>query len=429
MSTTLTRNPTRNATIAGGSNANTVFSVATQLVAGTLAPIGSGHIYRALLEFDLSDLPPGALILSATLTLPRLGGTTVGSPIYYCRRLTQNGWTELVTFNRYDGTNLWASAGGDYTTDQQASVTYGGSGPLTFATLAGMVLRACDAGQRVLGVEIFGPESLGTSNYFAAHSLTGMIPAELTIVFEATGLAVTDNADATGAEATISGTAVDDTTIVYTQRINDDLSTGTWRFAGSRVGDGTVELSLPPGHYFALAKTVTDNGYATSPVVHLVVTDGEDAVQTAILDAAKARIELLALSELASVVIQKKLNEEVIGEGKEFPLPACMLAPISVASPANAGTNEQDDVTYTVACLFFSADNLVTGVDEKDERQFLWLQKVAKAFRNQRLPGVPSVVRTEVQPGEITATEAWKAGWHASALLLKFTSRELRGLT
>lgn len=42
---------------------------------------------------------------------------------------------------------------------------------------------------------------------------------------------------------------------------------------------------------------------------------------------------------------------------------------------------------------------------------------------------VPTIIRTEVQPGEITVDEAWKDGWHASALLLKFISREGRGLT
>lgn len=429
MSTTLAVTPTKNGYISSGTNADTAFSAATQLLGGTFAPIGQGHFYRMLLEFDISSIPPGALILSAALTLTRIGGTTVGSPVYYCRLLTQNGWTAAVTWNRYDGTNAWTVAGGDHITDDQDSVTYGGSGPLTFATLANMVLRARDSGQSVIGVEVIGPESLGTSNYFAASSLTGATAPELEIEYEATGLAVTDNADGTGAEATISDTDSGDTTIVYTQHINDDLSDGTWRFAGSRTGDGTVELDLAPGHYFVLAKTVTDNGYATSPVVHLVVTDGADAVQVAILEAAKARIELLALDGVESVVIQKKLNERVIGAGKEFALPAVMLAPLTEASPANAGLNELDDVTYTVACVIFTADNQTTAITAGDEAHILWRQKISKAFRNQRLPGVPSVIRAEVQPGEITPDEPWKDGWFASALLLKFVSRQDRGLT
>lgn len=429
MSTTLALTPTRNGYIANGSNANTTFSVATQLLAGTFAPIGDGHFYRMLLEFDISTIPPGALIVSAALTLSRVGGVAIGTPTYYCRLLTRNEWTAALTWNRYDGTNNWTTAGGDFTTDDQDTVAYAGSGDLEFDDLGDMLLRARDSGQDVIGLEIIGPESLGTSDYFVASSLAGASPAELAIEFEATGLAVTDNADGTGAEATISDTDSGDTTIVYSQHINDDLSDGTWRFAGSRTGDGTVELDLDPGHYFVLAKTVTDNGYATSPVVHLVVTDGEDAILTAILEATKARIELLALTGLESVVIQKKLDERLIGDGKQFDLPACVLAPMSVTSPANAGTNAQDDVTYTIAVVFFSADNQVSGVEAKDERQFLWLQKTAWAFRQQRLPGVPTVQRTEVQPGEITPDEPWKDGWLASALLLKFTSRELRGLT
>lgn len=243
-------------------------------------------------------------------------------------------------------------------------------------------------------------------------------------------LAVADLADGTGATATITNSHNSSTAHeIFVGQWDGELGTVAWESEATRTGNGTASLTLATGFYWAYVASEYDDSYAISEPVYFVVTDGEDAILTAILQACKSRIELLALSGLASVVIQKKLNERLIGEGKQFALPACILAPMNWASPANAGTNEEDDCTYSIACVFFSADNQVTGVDEKDERQFLWLQKTAWAFRQQRLPGVPTIIRTEVQPGEITVDEAWKDGLHASALLLKFISREERGLT
>jgi hypothetical protein len=229
--------------------------------------------------------------------------------------------------------------------------------------------------------------------------------------------------------ATISGTDSGDTTIVYAERIRDDLATGSWVFAGSRVGDGTVNLALATGHYFAMAQTLTDSGYATSPVVHLVVTDGADDIQDQILEAAKARIELLSLGVESVTIVKKVMPERDFGAGKEFPIPAVVLWPLNEISPPEAGLNEVDDVTYTVACVILQADNQKTGITDANRDHFLWRQKIAKAFRNQRLPGVASVIRVAVQPGDVSSDEAWKDGWFASALLLKFTSRQSRGLT
>jgi len=83
-----------------------------------------GGIDRSLLKFDFTSLPTGATITTATLNLYYYAAT--GNPTgrtVWAYELTTTGWTEAgVTWNKYDGTNAWSAAGGDYTTTNGASL-------------------------------------------------------------------------------------------------------------------------------------------------------------------------------------------------------------------------------------------------------------------------------------------------------------------
>jgi hypothetical protein len=59
----------------------------------------------------------------------------------------------------------------------------------------------------------------------------------------------------------------------------------------------------------------------------------------------------------------------------------------------------------------------------------MWQEKVMHAFHNQRLPGVAEVIIGHVEPAESVIPIAWGHNVLASAVLLKFTCREPRGLT
>lgn len=85
----------------------------------------AGSIFRSILKFDFSALPVGAIISAATLSLylfSDLGDIPAGRT-YWAYELTQTSWTEMgATWNKYNGTNPWTTAGGDYTTNDGASL-------------------------------------------------------------------------------------------------------------------------------------------------------------------------------------------------------------------------------------------------------------------------------------------------------------------
>jgi|WetSurMetagenome_2_1015567.scaffolds.fasta_scaffold95396_2 hypothetical protein len=74
---------------------------------------GAGNVNRAVLSLDFSVL----LHYTITAVLLELNfGTYDSGRTLWVYRLTRPTWTEDgVTWNKYDGTNSWTSAGGDWT--------------------------------------------------------------------------------------------------------------------------------------------------------------------------------------------------------------------------------------------------------------------------------------------------------------------------
>jgi hypothetical protein len=242
-------------------------------------------------------------------------------------------------------------------------------------------------------------------------------------------LSVADHADNTGATATLSGAALGSANVIYVQNFQGDLGTGVWHSAGSLNNNGALALTLAAGHYFAYAASSNGGSTAISNITYFVVTDGLEALHARCLTAVQARIRSLALSGLSgdNVVIKKlPLDRPLVGSGG-IGLPAIILSPRREAMPITAGTNGLDDVHHEVLVAMFDRDNQEQTLQLNLDRHLLWRQQVARAFRNQRLTGVPEVINAAVEPAEGLLSEAWKQELLVSALLLRFTSRETRG--
>ena len=73
---------------------------------------GGAQVARTLLKSDLSSIPTSATVLSATLSLWVAADYADNTRTYRVFR-QKRAWTEAgATWNKYDGTNDWQTAGG-----------------------------------------------------------------------------------------------------------------------------------------------------------------------------------------------------------------------------------------------------------------------------------------------------------------------------
>jgi RHS repeat-associated protein len=81
----------------------------------------TAHEHHGLLEFNLSSLPEGAEILNAKLGLYLQSHSTSNTKPVGVYRVTKP-WTNSATWEKYDGTHTWSTAGGDYSAGEDAVV-------------------------------------------------------------------------------------------------------------------------------------------------------------------------------------------------------------------------------------------------------------------------------------------------------------------
>jgi hypothetical protein len=244
-------------------------------------------------------------------------------------------------------------------------------------------------------------------------------------------LSVVDHANGSGATATVSALPIGTVSVVYYQQFAGDLGSQVWHVGGTVIGNGSTLLSLPSGHYFAYAASTLGEGTAISSVVYFVVTDGQESLHTRCLAAVQARICALALLGLPNnnVVVRKLPFDRRLGSADGLGLPAAVVSPRRSTMPPTTGTTGLDDVDYDVIVTILDRDNQEPSLAENLDRHLLWRQQIARAFRNQRLPGVPEVIHAAVELEDGPAEDAWKHQLMVSALRLRFTSREPRGFS
>ena len=96
--------------------ADTNYNIIGTLNVGTSGK-GANYANRAIMRADVSVIPADWTIDAAKLRWYCSTACTaagIAATIYRC---TRNNWTETgVTWNKYDGTNAWTTAGGDYST-------------------------------------------------------------------------------------------------------------------------------------------------------------------------------------------------------------------------------------------------------------------------------------------------------------------------
>lgn len=241
----------------------------------------------------------------------------------------------------------------------------------------------------------------------------------------APSIAVVDNEDGT-TTVTVSGSHASSSNSIQTQPVDGDLGSGTWTEQDTRVGDGGVTFALPNGLYHVICVSTLAGCPALSAIAYHRQTDGTDSVHQQCLDAIRARIQLLSLSGIAnsSVVVRKFAIDQNLPS-----LPCCLIAQHGKAISPRDGTNAKDDYQDLAIVGFIAADNQSLTAGDSGATYLKWEQDFARAFNNQRLPGVSGVYSVRVQPTNPPNPDVWKqSNLYVSAFLLRCLSREPRGL-
>lgn len=244
---------------------------------------------------------------------------------------------------------------------------------------------------------------------------------------------IVDNGDGSGATITVSDSDPAAVNSFYVSSFSGEIgSSNSWVLVDSRVGDGDIDSDIDVGYYFGILTSTTDDVTVVSRVIYFKVSNGDESVHYACLLAAQSRVKLLNLADVdADNVVVKKLPIDRIIKRKDnpLPLPCVLLTPMRQTMDPKEGVTSKDDVVYPVLCSVIAADNQEPTLEANLSRQMLWIQQIARAFRNQRLPGVASVVITSVNPMDVVAPPLWNQNVMASGLILNFRSREPRGLS
>lgn len=262
----------------------------------------------------------------------------------------------------------------------------------------------------------FGPASAGGP---------GSAPATPTVAFS-------DNADGTGAVATVDGDG-GATNDIYVQKFDETFGAGPWINAGTRSGDGDVALSLAVGHYLGYAQSTTSGGGAPSIVHYFTVTTGLESIHYRCIEAARTRIAAAGLSGLdgASVVAYHlPIARDFLAEPGETPLktlPGVLVTPFGTERhDPDEGTNFRDVIEYPVQITIVAVQNQLLATNL--EARLKWREQVFDAFRNQRLPGVEEVERCLIEPQSIVDTASFDNNlWH-SAMVIYCRAKRRRGL-
>lgn len=197
----------------------------------------------------------------------------------------------------------------------------------------------------------------------------------------------------------------------------------SWTLSATRSGNGTVNATLAPGLYNAYA----ENAGAASDFIGFRVTSGEESFGMQIRNAVKAKLQALSLSGIASGSIISPLKLPL--KPKTMTLPGILITLVGENDNFEGGaTNERDDVDYTVQLVLVSVGSKDNDNASEMAQHDLWRQQIAKAFRNQPLPGC-GAYRCIVERRTIYSAADFQQSYDTHAILLHLVRRESRGVT
>lgn len=238
-------------------------------------------------------------------------------------------------------------------------------------------------------------------------------------------LSVVDNHDDSGATATVAGTASGLVTI-YTQLNTGEANVNGWELTATITGDGTVQLVLAVGNYFAYAI----EGTTLSPVFYFGVTSGAFAPQTQCRAGIKARLLLMNFVGLPGKLssINGRIYEQYRPDYTKVSLYPCVLLTIDgVLDSKKDATSNRDFVWYPCRLEIHGHSNPIA--QELLPYYERWRYQITQAFEcNAPLAGVDTSILSRVEPYQIADERLPEYQKVVSAMIIKTYCSVPRGL-
>lgn len=237
-------------------------------------------------------------------------------------------------------------------------------------------------------------------------------------------IVVTDNRDGT-ATVTISGDLLH-TYDAYARRIDGTMGNAGWVFIGF------VALLTPPGvEQFTVpldkglyAFYAIELGEISPLYVQMVTNAAEDSLHERILQGVYSKALTLGYPGIKTLK-RVDLPAETEIERSDG-LPALFISTFRIQATYTDMVNGHDDTGFPVLFMYAFPDALKDGPDPVVT---LWQQITRRAFRSQRVPGVPESYNATVEPGPLGVVDLpdTNVPVKGSTQIVRVLTREPRG--
>lgn len=199
----------------------------------------------------------------------------------------------------------------------------------------------------------------------------------------------------------------------------------------SSSGDGTVNMAFQPtfasGGYFAI---VTSSVGTTIPKYIVSAAIDSDPWYRC-LQSIASRVTAMGLSgvdarriKVMKVPVDKGI-EKILAEAKlqgvDDGSPAIIVAPVTERRPNGAG-NTQVRTLYGCGVYLWQASQIDPELNQS--QQMLWRNRLTLEFHEQPFPGVPGILKSTVEPGQIFPFEVWRKQYDLQTLTIRCESCE-----
>lgn len=231
-----------------------------------------------------------------------------------------------------------------------------------------------------------------------------------------------DNRNGTGGVITVTGSSAGAVNTLYVSRFAGTNDSRTFVEAGTRVGDGTIAVTLETGPFLASLVSATSSDIEFTDPIVFRVTNEDVSMHYRVAEAIREFFLDLALPGLPSNpdlhVITKvgaKLTSLIEANN------ACVMY-IPTQETFEASSNSDAEVAYPVDVVIHikSGNTLRANIDNIMQTRDI----AAFSLKAEPIPDIPEIHTVDVQPGILIDPAKWALNYDVS--VITFIARTMR---